>query len=154
MVKDGMKGVVNEPRGTAYSNAHSEKVSISGKTGSAQSGTGGADHAWFIAYAPSDTPSLAMGILVEHGLHGASAASPWPRPWRKCCSKPAANQTRQNRRGQMYIDKRRLYHLDWYLILNGLAILFVGMVNLISASQIHRRRALQPPHKADGRLLS
>jgi rod shape determining protein RodA len=35
----------------------------------------------------------------------------------------------------MYIDKRRLYHLDWYLILNGLAILFVGMINLVSASR-------------------
>ena len=76
LVKGGMKGVVNEPGGTAHSNAFSQKVSISGKTGSAQSGTGGADHAWFISYAPSDNPSLAMGILVEHGLHGASAASP------------------------------------------------------------------------------
>ena len=46
------------------------------KNGLAQSGTGGADHAWFIAFAPSDTPSVSMGILVEHGLHGASAASP------------------------------------------------------------------------------
>ncbi len=35
----------------------------------------------------------------------------------------------------MHIDKRRLYHLDWYLILNGFAILFIGMVNLISASR-------------------
>jgi rod shape determining protein RodA len=35
----------------------------------------------------------------------------------------------------MYIDKRKLYHLDWYLILNGLAILFIGMINLISASR-------------------
>ncbi len=34
----------------------------------------------------------------------------------------------------MHIDKRRLYHLDWFLILNGLAILGIGMVNLISAS--------------------
>ncbi len=76
IVKDAMKGVVNEPRGTAYGNARSSIVSISGKTGSAQSGTGGADHALFIAYAPSDTPSVSMGILVEHGLHGASAASP------------------------------------------------------------------------------
>jgi penicillin-binding protein 2 len=76
IVKEAMKGVVNEPRGTAYSNARSNRVSISGKTGSAQSGTGGADHAWFIAYAPSDTPAVSMGILVEHGLHGASAAAP------------------------------------------------------------------------------
>ena len=35
----------------------------------------------------------------------------------------------------MYIDKRRLYHLDWYLILNGLAILAIGMMNLISATR-------------------
>jgi rod shape determining protein RodA len=35
----------------------------------------------------------------------------------------------------MYIDKRRLYHLDWFLILNGLAILVVGLVNLFSASR-------------------
>jgi penicillin-binding protein 2 len=76
IVKEAMKGVVNEPRGTAHGNAYSTVVSISGKTGSAQSGTGGADHAWFIAYAPSDAPTLSMGILVEHGLHGASAASP------------------------------------------------------------------------------
>ena len=76
LVKEGMKGVVNEPGGTAYSNARLENVSISGKTGSAQSGTGGADHAWFIAFAPSDAPSVAMSILVEHGMHGASAAAP------------------------------------------------------------------------------
>lgn len=35
----------------------------------------------------------------------------------------------------MYIDKRRLYHLDWFLILNGLAILAVGLMNLVSASR-------------------
>ncbi len=35
----------------------------------------------------------------------------------------------------MYIDKRRLYHLDWFLILNGLAILAIGLMNLVSASR-------------------
>jgi rod shape determining protein RodA len=35
----------------------------------------------------------------------------------------------------MYVDRRRLYHLDWYLIINGLAILFVGLINLISATR-------------------
>lgn len=79
LVKDALKGVVEEPRGTAHANCFSTKVSISGKTGSAQSGTGGADHALFIAYAPSDAPEVSMGILVEHGLHGASAASPVAR---------------------------------------------------------------------------
>jgi rod shape determining protein RodA len=35
----------------------------------------------------------------------------------------------------MYIDKRRLYHLDWYLICNGLALIAVGLFNLISAAR-------------------
>jgi rod shape determining protein RodA len=35
----------------------------------------------------------------------------------------------------MNIDKRRLFHLDWYLIINGLALLLVGLVNLISATR-------------------
>jgi rod shape determining protein RodA len=35
----------------------------------------------------------------------------------------------------MYIDKRRLYHLDWFLILNGLIILAIGLLNLFSASR-------------------
>jgi penicillin-binding protein 2 len=74
-VKEGMRAVVNEPSGTAKG-SRLENVVMSGKTGSAQSGTGGGDHAWFIAFAPYDSPSAAMGILVEHGLHGASAAAP------------------------------------------------------------------------------
>jgi rod shape determining protein RodA len=35
----------------------------------------------------------------------------------------------------MQIDKRRLYHLDWYLILNGLALFVIGLVNLVSATR-------------------
>ncbi|HOP85493.1 MAG TPA: rod shape-determining protein RodA [Syntrophorhabdaceae bacterium] len=34
----------------------------------------------------------------------------------------------------MGIDKRKVYHLDWYLIFNGLAIFLIGIVNLISAT--------------------
>ncbi|MEO0250470.1 MAG: FtsW/RodA/SpoVE family cell cycle protein, partial [candidate division WOR-3 bacterium] len=35
----------------------------------------------------------------------------------------------------MHIDKRRFYHLDWYLIGNGLALIAVGMLNLVSATR-------------------
>ncbi len=35
----------------------------------------------------------------------------------------------------MQIDKRRLYHLDWYLILNGIALLVIGLINLVSATR-------------------
>lgn len=34
----------------------------------------------------------------------------------------------------MRIDRRKLYHLDWYLIINGLALFAIGMVNLFSAT--------------------
>ncbi len=80
IVKDGMKGVVNEPSGTAYS-SRVANVPMSGKTGTAQAGSmdKGAhlgDHAWFIGYAPSDDASLAMSILVEFGGHGGSQSAP------------------------------------------------------------------------------
>ena len=78
IVKDGMRGVVNEPGGTAGA-SKVQNVLMSGKTGTAQAGSDKVklgDHAWFIAYAPSDDASVAMAILVEHGLHGSSAAAP------------------------------------------------------------------------------
>lgn len=78
MVKDGMRGVVNEPGGTAGA-SKVQNVLMSGKTGTAQAGSDKVklgDHAWFIAYAPSEDASVAMAILVEHGLHGSSAAAP------------------------------------------------------------------------------
>jgi rod shape determining protein RodA len=34
----------------------------------------------------------------------------------------------------MKIDKRRLYHLDWYLIINGLILFAIGIFNLLSAT--------------------
>ena len=37
----------------------------------------------------------------------------------------------------MRIDKRKLYHLDWYLIINGLALFAIGMV----------KRPLHPGHE-------
>jgi penicillin-binding protein 2 len=80
IVKDGMKGVVNEPGGTAYS-SRVAGVPMSGKTGTAQAGSMDkgkdfGDHAWFIAYAPSEEPSLAMSVLVEFGGHGGSQSAP------------------------------------------------------------------------------
>ncbi len=34
------------------------------------------DHAWFIAFAPADSPRIAVAVLVENGGFGASAAAP------------------------------------------------------------------------------
>lgn len=34
----------------------------------------------------------------------------------------------------MRIDKRRLYHLDWFLIINGFVLFGIGILNLVSAT--------------------
>jgi penicillin-binding protein 2 len=34
------------------------------------------DHAWFVAYAPYEDPTIAIVVLVEHGGFGAAAAVP------------------------------------------------------------------------------
>jgi penicillin-binding protein 2 len=84
-VKRGLCGVVNESGGTGYA-AKSSLVSICGKTGTAQ--VVGLrkeskylpemqrDHAWFVAFAPAETPEIALSVMVEHGGHGGAAAAP------------------------------------------------------------------------------
>jgi penicillin-binding protein 2 len=37
------------------------------------------DHALFIAFAPADDPQIAVGLIVENGEHGSSAAAPIAR---------------------------------------------------------------------------
>jgi penicillin-binding protein 2 len=89
LVQRGLWSVVNEPRGTAHQSRIKE-VAFSGKTGTAQvigRDSGGErdgvhhykDHAWFVAYAPSEKPRIAIAVLVEHGEHGSSAAAPIAR---------------------------------------------------------------------------
>ncbi len=90
-VTQGMYGVVNEEGGTARG-AHLEGIEFCGKTGSAQmisnegkARAGGhvgkdlADNAWFVGFAPRRNPEIVVAVLVEHGLHGATAAAPVAR---------------------------------------------------------------------------
>ncbi len=90
-VTQGMYGVVNEEGGTARA-AHLEGIEFCGKTGSAQmisnegkARAGGhvgkdlADNAWFVGFAPRRNPEIVVAVLVEHGLHGATAAAPVAR---------------------------------------------------------------------------
>jgi penicillin-binding protein 2 len=66
----GLRAVVNE--GTA--SRLDPRLQIAGKTGTAQNS--GADHAWFVGYAPADHPTIAIAVLVEHGGHGGVTAAP------------------------------------------------------------------------------
>ena len=92
IIKKGLWKVVNGNRGTARL-ARIDGVEVSGKTGTAQVvGRKDSDsfrkietrhhlksHAWFIAYAPSENPVIAVSVIVEHGEHGSSAAAPIAR---------------------------------------------------------------------------
>jgi penicillin-binding protein 2 len=90
-VTQAMFGVVNEAGGTAHG-AHLEGIEFCGKTGSSQlisnegiKRAGGhlgkqlADNAWFVGFAPRRNPEIVVAVLVEHGLHGSSAAAPVAR---------------------------------------------------------------------------
>jgi penicillin-binding protein 2 len=89
VVRRGLVAAVQEPGGTGY-RARLPGVEVGGKTGTAQvvrlERTEGMeeeeipirhrDHGWFGAFAPAEAPEIAVGVFVEHGLHGATAAAP------------------------------------------------------------------------------
>ena len=92
-VAAAMTDVVHGARGTARASGTGASYRIAGKTGTAQV-VGIAqdeeydaekleerqrDHALFIAYAPAETPQIAVAVLVENGEHGSSAAAPVAR---------------------------------------------------------------------------
>jgi penicillin-binding protein 2 len=104
LVKKGLREVVAGQHGTARKYAYLPDIEISGKTGTAQllsrkedtvqedeeaeaeedgeeeeETTTYEDHAWFVAYAPSQHPRIAISVIVEHGEHGSSAAAPIAR---------------------------------------------------------------------------
>ena len=86
LVRQGLAGVVNEPGGTGGA-CRLPGIIAAGKTGTAQVVTlgkkavGGSsrDHAWFVAFAPLESPEIAVAVLVEHGGHGGEAAAPIAR---------------------------------------------------------------------------
>jgi penicillin-binding protein 2 len=76
-----MVDAVNEPAGTAHQ-ASLDKVSVAGKTGTAQWGPKEKERtaAWFAGFVPADRPQYAFAALYEGDVgskvHGGSAAAP------------------------------------------------------------------------------
>ncbi|RKZ26669.1 penicillin-binding protein 2 [bacterium] len=69
---DGMIRTCNEEWATGYG-AYMEDIVVAGKTGTAQN-PHGADHAWFVSFAPAENPEIVLVILVEAGGSGGAWA--------------------------------------------------------------------------------
>ena len=92
-VHQAMIDVIHSPRGTAQGIHKGLTYQMAGKTGTAQVISVKAeeeydsskldkrqwDHALFVAFAPADDPQIAVGLIVENGEHGSSAAAPVAR---------------------------------------------------------------------------
>ena len=73
---EGMKLVVHNPNGTAYSpDWYPLHVEVAGKTGTAEHVPGKSDHGAFVCFAPADDPQIAIAVYVECGGHGVTLAS-------------------------------------------------------------------------------
>lgn len=68
-----MEEVVND--GTAYK-LSSNRYQAAGKTGSAEFNSGKSSHAWFVGFAPSDNPKIAVSVIVEGAGTGSDYAVP------------------------------------------------------------------------------
>jgi penicillin-binding protein 2 len=91
-IVDAMTEVVEGRRGTAK-RILSDDYRIAGKTGTSQVFTVGQnetyneaevaermrDHALFVAFAPVESPRIAVAVIVENGGHGGSVAAPIAR---------------------------------------------------------------------------
>ena len=90
VIREALLGAVNESHGTGWACALNE-AKVAGKTGTAQvirmekdfkKGDMDRlpiqfrDHAWFVAYAPFEDPSISIVVLVEHGGFGGAVAAP------------------------------------------------------------------------------
>lgn len=89
IIQRGMYDVTNKEGGTARWHVRNSKVTMAGKTGTAQVVSipqsekvrmkeheleyYHRSHAWLTTYAPYDNPQYVITVLVEHGGHGGSA---------------------------------------------------------------------------------
>ena len=77
VLREGMDRVVNTEDGTGRA-AASDVVSVSGKTGTVQVGSppNYRNHAWFLAFAPSDNPEVVLAVILENAGSGGTQAAP------------------------------------------------------------------------------
>ncbi len=74
IIREAMRKVIHGKKGTGRV-ASVVNIIGAGKTGTAQNPHGD-DHAWFIGFAPFESPKVAIVVMVENGGGGAAVAAP------------------------------------------------------------------------------
>jgi penicillin-binding protein 2 len=77
LVRQGMEQAVYNKTGTSVK-ARNSAITIAGKTGTAEVGSGASRHknCWFVGFAPCDSPQYAICVMVEDGVSGGSDCAP------------------------------------------------------------------------------
>jgi penicillin-binding protein 2 len=73
VVREGMRKTVTD--GTAQP-LNDLPIEVAGKTGTAQFGSEGKTHGWFVSFAPYENPEIALVIIAEGGGDGHSSGVP------------------------------------------------------------------------------
>ncbi len=73
-IREAMELVVLDEKGTGRF-TRVPGFMPAGKTGTSEN-PHGADHSWYVGYAPADAPEIAFSVIVEAGGHGSDTAAP------------------------------------------------------------------------------
>jgi len=72
LIKSGLRKVVESGTGVSINYGVSNLPPISGKTGTAEDGEGGSDHAWFVCFTPSQKSELLIVAFAQNTPGGGS----------------------------------------------------------------------------------
>ncbi len=75
-VREALEHAVRDPQGTAHDSLGLARIAVAAKTGTAETGEPGADHAWLAGYAPADRPRVAFVVALERCGDAAEHAGP------------------------------------------------------------------------------
>jgi len=72
LIKSGLRKVVQSGTGVSINYGVSNLPPVSGKTGTAEDGEGGLDHAWFVCFTPSEKSELLVVAFAQNTPGGGS----------------------------------------------------------------------------------